>query len=212
MVTKNFEKISDEKKEQIITKGIEIFSKFSFVEARTDLITHEAGISKGLLFYYFGNKKNFYLYLFKHTVDLLTQDLEYEGTYDNFYEIIFYMMDMKYNLITKYPNETKFLNMVSKETHKEVSKDIRNILSIYNKKSKEKSSKIILSAVKKLKLRQDIDTQKIIESLSLYIDAIVMKYLHLYQDKPMELFDNFHEFKKDVKEYLDLMIYGIVIE
>lgn len=212
MVTKNFEKISDEKKEQIITKGIEIFSKFSFVEARTDLITHEAGISKGLLFYYFGNKKNFYLYLFKHTVDLLTQDLEYEGTYDNFYEIIFYMMDMKYNLITKYPNETKFLNMVSKETHKKVSKDIRNILSIYHKKSKEKSSKIILSAVKKLKLRQDIDTQKIIESLSLYIDAIVMKYLHLYQDKPMELFDNFHEFKKDVKEYLDLMIYGIVIE
>lgn len=212
MVTKNFEKISDEKKEQIITKGIEIFSKFSFVEARTDLITHEAGISKGLLFYYFGNKKNFYLYLFKHTVDLLTQDLEYEGTYDNFYEIIFYMMDMKYNLITKYPNETKFLNMVSKETHKEVSKDIRNILSIYHKKSKEKSSKIILSAAKKLKLRQDIDTQKIIESLSLYIDAIVMKYLHLYQDKPMELFDNFHEFKKDVKEYLDLMIYGIVIE
>ena len=212
MVTKNFEKISDEKKEQIITKGIEIFSKFSFVEARTDLITHEAGISKGLLFYYFGNKKNFYLYLFKHTVDLLTQDLEYEGTYDNFYEIIFYMMDMKYNLITKYPDETKFLNMVSKETHKEVSKDIRNILSIYHKKSKEKSSKIILSAVKKLKLRQDIDTQKIIKSLSLYIDAIVMKYLHLYQDKPMELFDNFHEFKKDVKEYLDLMIYGIVIE
>ena len=30
MVTKNFEKISDEKKEQIITKGIEIFSKGTF--------------------------------------------------------------------------------------------------------------------------------------------------------------------------------------
>lgn len=49
-----------------------------------------------------------------------------------------HMMDMKYNLITKYPDETKFLNMVSKETHKEVSKDIRNILSIYHKKSKRK--------------------------------------------------------------------------
>lgn len=78
MTTKNFEKISDEKKEQIITKGIEIFSKFSFVEARTDLITYEAGISKGLLFYYFGSKKNFYLYLFNYTIDLLTQDLKYE--------------------------------------------------------------------------------------------------------------------------------------
>ncbi|MGT2846622.1 TetR/AcrR family transcriptional regulator [Streptococcus massiliensis] len=212
MTTKNFEKISDEKKEQIITKGIEIFSKFSFVEARTDLITYEAGISKGLLFYYFGSKKNFYLYLFNYTIDLLTQDLKYEEIHDDFYEIIFDMMDMKYNLITRYPNETKFLNMVSKETHKEVSKEVRNIFNIYHKKSKEKSSKIILNAVKKLRLRQDIDTQKIIESLSLYIDAIVMKYLHLYQDNPTELFDNFNEFKEDIKECLDLMIYGIVIK
>ncbi|WP_067139374.1 TetR/AcrR family transcriptional regulator [Oceanivirga salmonicida] len=212
MVTKNFEKISDDKKGRIIAKGIEIFSKFSFVEARTDLIVNEAGISKGLLFYYFGSKKNFYLYLLNYAVDLLTQDLKYEEIYDNFYDIIFHMMDMKYNLITKYPNETKFLNMVSKETHKEVSKDVRNIFNIYRKKSSEKSREIILNAVKKLKLRQDIDIQKIVESLSLYINAIVMKYLHLYQDSPMELFDNFYEFKKDVKVYLDLMIYGIVIK
>ncbi len=53
------------------------------------------------------------------------------------------MMDMKYKFNHKYPDETKFLNMISKETHKEVSKDTRNILSIYHKKSKEKSSKII---------------------------------------------------------------------
>ncbi|HHK5588172.1 TPA: TetR/AcrR family transcriptional regulator, partial [Streptococcus mutans] len=36
MLAKNFEKISDDKKKLIITKGIEVFSKFSFVEARTD--------------------------------------------------------------------------------------------------------------------------------------------------------------------------------
>ncbi len=212
MVNNNFENISAEKKQQIITKGIEIFSKFSFVEARTDLITREAGISKGLLFYYFGSKKNFYLYLFNHTIDLLTPDLEYEENHDSFYEIIFDMMDMKYNLITRYPNETKFLNMVSKETHKEVSKDVRNIFSVYHKKTKEKSNNIISNAVKKLKLRQDIDTQKIVESLSLYIDAIVMKYLLLYQDNPMALFDNYNEFKEAIKEHLDLMIYGIVIK
>lgn len=212
MLAKNFEKISDDKKKLIITKGIEVFSKFSFVEARTDLIVREAGISKGLLFYYFGSKKNFYLYLLNYAVDLLTKDLEYEEIHKDFYETIFNIMDMKYNLITKYTDETKFLNMVSKETHQEVSQDIRNIFSLYHKKSSEKSREIILSAVKKLNLRQDMDIQKIVESLRLYIDAVVMKYLHLYQDNPMELFDNFHEFKKDIKEYLDLMIYGIVIK
>lgn len=64
MFTKNFEKISEDKKQMIINKGIKIFSEFSFVEAKTDLIVKEAGISKGLLFYYFDNKKIFiYTYL-----------------------------------------------------------------------------------------------------------------------------------------------------
>ncbi len=204
----NFEKISNEKKNQIITKGIKVFSKFSFVEARTDLITQEAGISKGSLFYYFGSKKNFYLHLLKYTVDLLTQDLEYEKNNDNFYETIFDIMDIKYNLIMRYPNETWFLNMASKETCEEVNKDIKNIFSEYHKKS----NKIIFNAVKKLHLRQDINNQKIVESLSLYIEAIVMKYLHLYQDNPMKLFNNFDKFKEDIKEYLDLILDGIIIK
>lgn len=29
-----------------------------------------------------------------------------------------------------------------------------------------------------------------------------MKYLHLHQDNPVELFDDFNEFKEDIKEYL----------
>lgn len=102
--------------------------------------------------------------------------------------------------------------MASKETCEEVNKDIKNIFSEYHKKSKEKSNKIIFNAVKKLHLRQDIDNQKIVESLSLYIEATVMKYLHLYQDNPMKLFNNFDRFKEDIKEYLDLLLYGIVIK
>ena len=38
MTTKNFEKISEDKKQMIINKGIKIFSVFSFVEAKNDLI------------------------------------------------------------------------------------------------------------------------------------------------------------------------------
>lgn len=58
----SFEKISDEKKAVIIQSGIAEFSKKSYMDASTDEITINCGISKGLLFHYFGNKKNFYLY------------------------------------------------------------------------------------------------------------------------------------------------------
>lgn len=210
MDVKKFEKLPTKKKELIITKGIEVFSEFSFIDARTDLIVKEAGISKGLLFYYFGSKKNFYLYLLNYAVDLLTQNVGSAKEQTDFYEIIFEIMDMKYRLITGYPKETKFLNMASKETNYKVSKDIKNIFRIYHKKSKERSCQIISKAIKTLDLRQDIDPQILVTGLSLYIDAIVMKYLNGYQDNPMELFNQFQDFKKDIKKYLDLMIYGLV--
>ena len=127
MATKNFEKVSEDKKQMIINKGIEIFSQFSFVEAKTDLIVKEADISKGLLFYYFDNKKNFYLYLLNYAVDLLTQNLECKTYYD-FFDNIFSIMDKKCNLIKKYPNETKFLIWLLRKQAKKLKKKLRIFL------------------------------------------------------------------------------------
>ena len=209
MATKNFEKIPEDKKQMIINKGIEIFSKFSFVEAKTDLIVKEAGISKGLLFYYFDNKKNFYLYLLNYAVNLLTQNLECKTYYD-FFDNIVSIMDQKCNLIKKYPNETKFLNMASRETSKEVEKEIKDIFSEYHKKSNEKLKIQISNSIKIFNLRKDIDHELVVDALSLYIDAIVIKHLNQYQDNPMDLFDNYDEFKNSIKKYLHLMLYGFL--
>ena len=209
MTTKNFEKVSEDKKQMIINKGIEIFSQFSFVEAKTDLIVKEAGISKGLLFYYFDNKKNFYLYLLNYAVDLLTQDLGCTAYYD-FYENIFSIIDQKCNLIKKYPKETKFLNMASKETSKEVDKEIKDILTEYHKKSNEKLKKQISIPVISLNLRKDIDNDLIVDALSLYIEAIVEKHLNKYQENPMDLFDNYDEFKNSISKYLSLILNGFL--
>ena len=210
MFTKNFEKISEDKKQMIINKGIKIFSEFSFVEAKTDLIVKEAGISKGLLFYYFDNKKNFYLYLLNYAVDLLTQNLECKTTYYDFFDNIFSIMDKKCNLIKKYPKETKFLNMASKETSKEVDKEIKDIFSEYHKKSNEKLKIQISNSIKIFNLRKDIDHELVVDALSLYIDAIVIKHLNQYQDNPMDLFDNYDEFKNSIRKYLGLMLNGFL--
>ena len=209
MATKNFEKVSEDKKQMIINKGIEIFSQFSFVEAKTDLIVKEADISKGLLFYYFDNKKNFYLYLLNYAVDLLTQDLECTAYYD-FYENIFSIMDKKCNLIKKYPKENKFLNMASRETSKEVEREIKDIFSQYRKKSNEKLKKQISNSIKLFNLRKDIDNDLIVDALSLYIEAIVEKHLNQFQDNPIDLFDNYDEFKNSISKYLSLILNGFL--
>ena len=63
MSAEKFEELPSEKKMRIINAGLECFGQYGYKKANTDLIVEKAGISKGLLFYYFKNKEAFYLYL-----------------------------------------------------------------------------------------------------------------------------------------------------
>lgn len=51
--------VNPEKKERMINSALKEFSVNTFQKASTNTIVEEAGISKGLLFHYFGNKKIF---------------------------------------------------------------------------------------------------------------------------------------------------------
>lgn len=55
--------IQEEKREKIINSAMKEFSKNTFEKASTNKIVADAGISKGLLFHYFGSKKKLFEYL-----------------------------------------------------------------------------------------------------------------------------------------------------
>ena len=55
-MNEKFFALPEEKRHQIINAAIEVFSKYDYKHASTDLIAAKAGISKGSLFYYFHNK------------------------------------------------------------------------------------------------------------------------------------------------------------
>ena len=56
-----FEELSQEKQRRIIDAGMEVFGRNEYKKANTEDIAAKAGISKGLLFYYFKDKKSFYI-------------------------------------------------------------------------------------------------------------------------------------------------------
>ena len=49
------------RREQLLDLGLELFSKKSFDELSMDSIAAEAGVSKALLFHYFGSKRGYYV-------------------------------------------------------------------------------------------------------------------------------------------------------
>lgn len=214
MSLETFQNLQKQKQATILKKGIEVFSKCSFTDANTDLITQKAGISKGLLFHYFGSKKDFYLYLLDYALELLSQiELSTkQEKMNNFYEILFDSMDRKIQLISQYPNEMHFVNLAARETSKQVAAEKQELISRYMLAVQKNSMMVLSQAISTLNMRNDIDKQKLTKGLSVYVNAIITQFLKLYETKPQEFFDNSDSVKSELKEYIDLMLEGVEVK
>lgn len=214
------EKQVNEKKEAVLRAAIEEFSQKSYVEVKTDVIVKKCGISKGLLFHYYGSKKELYLQCLNRALQTLTkkmqpsQDMEptqnTETSLENFYHILFMVMDQKIRLCMECGAETHFVNMASRETAAEVEEEKNRIIGKYMAQVYLESEAVMKKAVKALPMKKNKDDGKIAEGLSLYCKTIINKYLIVYQNTPDDFFENIETVKAEIKEYIDIMLYGIL--
>lgn len=69
-VSAPFQRLDEAKQRAILDAAMAEFSEHGYDNASTNRIVARAGISKGLLFHYFGNKEGLFLYLIDYTIDL----------------------------------------------------------------------------------------------------------------------------------------------
>lgn len=67
--------VDEEKRNNIINSAMKEFSQNTFQKASTNVIVEEAGISKGLLFHYFGSKDKLYKYLEYFSIKIITEKI-----------------------------------------------------------------------------------------------------------------------------------------
>lgn len=65
-----------EKQEAIINAGFRVFSQNSYKKSPMSEIAGAAGISKSLLFHYFHNKKELYLFLWEKCARITIEELQ----------------------------------------------------------------------------------------------------------------------------------------
>ncbi|MBN9645673.1 TetR/AcrR family transcriptional regulator [Terrisporobacter glycolicus] len=179
-MTKIFNKLDEEKRLAIINSGLEIFSIYGFQKSSTDLIARKAGISKGLLFYYFKNKLSYYEFLFEYSQKIISSSIDMDlcrKTRD-FFEVLECVIDQKYKLLTKYPhifnfivvaywsNDNRIIDIVS---NKAISYDNFNIYEY-------------LDNIDKSKFKNEEDIHKVIEMLSLMLDGYIQNKLKMNED------------------------------
>lgn len=207
MTFEAFEKLPEEKKKLIIDTGIREFSLKTYKDASTDRITTDCQISKGILFHYFGSKKEFYLYCLERAMQRLMAETE-EAEGNDFYGILFSEMDRKMDLCMNCRNEMHMVNMASRDASSEIAKDKVQILQRYMSVIQTKSKETIGKAIAKLDLKEDSRNISA-EGLRIYINAVMNRYLQKYQEIPDRFFADKETVKQEMRAYIDLMLHGI---
>lgn len=110
-MNEKFYALPEEKQRRILNAGFRVFSQNSYKKSPMQEIADYAGISKSLLFHYFHNKKELYLFLWEEacaiTVRSLTKHRCYEG--NDLFEMMERGMRAKLEIMRKYPNMTNFV-------------------------------------------------------------------------------------------------------
>lgn len=203
-----FENLPEEKKKRILDACIEEFALNGYDKASTNSIVKKADISKGILFHYFGNKKNLFLYVFDYCVNHMTEKYysAKEKEPRDIFERIMWVSILKIRIIQEEPLKYRLVLLAISNMPEALKQELTEK---YNT-NYVKHMPQFFGDIDTSKFRKEIDPQKAIELIMMCTDGISNKYLQKYKSRPVdEVFDDLEKVMKEYNEYMEILKFGI---
>lgn len=117
-----------EKHTLILDAAAALFAKYGYKKTTVDEIVAEAGISKGLFYHYYQNKKQLYLYIYDSYTTILSESIAKEVDISNtdFFDRLKQVTRLRISFINKFPNLWNFLYSAYYEQHPDVAFEIKD--------------------------------------------------------------------------------------
>lgn len=144
-----------EKQQRIINAAYKVFSENSYNKAPMSKIADEGSVSKSLLFHYFMNKLELYMFLWNRSIEQIYRaSSEYCVTdTTDFFEMIHRSLLAKCSVIRSYPYLYQFATKAYYEQEPKIKSNIQESFCVVSKDSED----ILWRIVDVSKFRQDID-------------------------------------------------------
>ncbi len=128
-----FFSLPQEKQQAVLNAGFHVFSRNTYRKSPMSEIAGAAGISKSLLFHYFQNKKELYLFLWDTCATVTIEEMERSGCYEqtDLFESMDKGMQAKLRLMRKYPDIGRFAIRAFYEEDPEISGEIHRSMDGY---------------------------------------------------------------------------------
>lgn len=114
MMNDAFYNLDEEKRQKIINSGLMEFSNYGYQQSSTNRIVENAGIGKGMLFYYFKNKKRLFKFLVDYSLDFIEEYYfkQIDTSEKDIFNRLVKQAKIKSNLMTIHPHMSKFLTKI----------------------------------------------------------------------------------------------------
>ena len=110
--------LKKDKQDRILNGALKIFALNGYKNGSTDVIVKEAGISKGLLFHYFGTKQELYRFLHDYSIRFLQLEIRsnVSATETDYFTIWRQILASEESIMEQYPYMIAFLESAETET------------------------------------------------------------------------------------------------
>ncbi|OBY76306.1 hypothetical protein BBG47_27935 [Paenibacillus sp. KS1] len=197
-----------DKRHAIIQAALEEFTHKGYEGASTNQITKSAGVSKGILFHYFSDKRTLYLTLvdeclnhYFHTMTSNLPDLS-----DDLLEALGQLSKIKMDAFKREPMKYRFIT----NAFMTMTNDLKKELHLKQQRMKAHMVDLLASKVDRNRFRRDIEPEQAIEFVLLSLEALLAKQMNSLNEQ--ELDGSVTVPALDMSLYLQLLKYGVYRE
>jgi len=185
-----------EKQSTIIDAALDAFGTNGYKKTSVSDISTAAGISKAMIFHYFGTKKELYFYLLNFCGTLFMDEIndKFDSSITDFFERIKMATMLKVAIIKKHPATLSYLKSVYYETNEEVKDGIVSLMS----QGDNFRNKITFEGMDYSKFKDSIDVSLVMKMLLWIAEGFVSP------TKPLQE-DDFDTICKDLDEVMNLL-------
>ena len=196
-VNKKFFSLPEARQDLIRNSAMLEFGDNTFKKTSADSIAKRAGVSKGLLFHYFKDKRELYLYLFHYALEVCIKKymmITYDFGETDFFLALEMGQKVKMDMVRRCPGLFRFVMRAYYERDSLLSPHLRKGLNSLL----ESTSRDFLARMDLYKFKEDIDPWEVIRLLTLTAEGMMAR---TGADTAEEIETLFQEYKK----YADML-------
>ncbi|MBK1812338.1 TetR/AcrR family transcriptional regulator [Clostridium sp. YIM B02505] len=169
-----FKNLPKEKQDTIINAALKTFGANGYKKTSVNDIASAAGISKAMVFHYFGTKKALYLYLIELCTNTIMSEItsRFDNNVTDFFDRIKMATEIKLFAMKQYSAIPTFLTSMYFETDEEVNGEISTLIS----QSEGIREKMALTGMDFSKFKESVDVKTIMKMFTWMAEGFMNQF------------------------------------